>query len=362
MASAIANWESTVDLSRELRRIKEENLTLLTQEDALYPRLLKEIYDPPLVLYVRGQLTERDHHGIAIVGSRRTTHYGTSIAKKLGFQIAYAGYTVISGLARGIDTAAHEGALASKGRTVAVIGAGLAKLYPPENQALADKIAEQGAVVSEFPVDYPPDKQTFPMRNRIVSGWSCGVIVAEAPIRSGSLITAQQAAEQGRAVYAVPGNIDRPSSQGCNKLIQEGAKLIMDGAEVLDDLMTLFPTQPMAPKMETAKTDVTLEGDEDKIFQAMGSSETHINEITQRSGLPSSAVSATLMRLEMKRLIKPLPGRVLHAPGLSPAKDRRPRRVKHSPLMNRRHFLHTTGDRCRCHILCFCCGRCPSNT
>jgi len=163
--------------------------------------------------------------------------------------------------------------------------------------------------VSEFPVDYPPDKQTFPMRNRIVSGWSCGVIVAEAPARSGSLITAQQAAEQGRAVYAVPGNVDRPSSHGCNKLIQEGAKLIMDGSEVLDDLMTLFPTQPMAPKMEAAKTDIVLEGDEEKIYAALGAGEAHINEITERSGLASSLVSATLMRLEMRRLVKPLPGR-----------------------------------------------------
>jgi len=309
LAGTIANWENTIDLGRELRRIQEENLTLLTQEDALYPKLLKEIHDPPLVLYVRGKLTERDHHGIAIVGSRRTTSYGTSVAKKLGFQIAYAGYTVISGLARGIDTAAHEGALASKGRTVAVIGAGMAKLYPPENQALADKIAEQGAVISEFPVDYPPDKQSFPLRNRIVAGWSCGVVVAEAPLRSGSLITAQQALEQGRTVFAVPGNIDRPSSQGCNRLIQEGAKLIMDGAEVLDEFMTLFPTQPMAPKMEMAKTEVSLEGEEAKVYQAIHSSETHINEIAQQSGLPSSIVSATLMKLEMKRLIKPLPGR-----------------------------------------------------
>jgi DNA processing protein len=243
------------------------------------------------------------------VGSRRTTHYGTSVAKKLGFQIAYAGYTVVSGLARGIDTAAHEGALASKGRTVAVIGAGIAQLYPPENKALADRIAEQGAVVSEFPVDYPPDKQTFPMRNRIVSGWSCGLIVAEAPLRSGALITAQQALEQGRTVFAVPGNIDKPSSQGCNRLIQEGAKLIMDGAEVLDDLMTLFPTQPMGPRIETAKTEVTLEGDEEKVYTAIGSDEAHINDITQRSGLPSATVSPTLMKLEMKRLIKALPGR-----------------------------------------------------
>lgn len=309
LAETVTNWESRVDIIRELRRIKEENLTLLTQEDALYPRLLREIYDPPTVLYVRGQLTERDHHGIAIVGSRHATQYGLSMTKKIAFQIAYAGYTVISGLARGIDTAAHEAALASKGRTVAVIGSGIGKLYPAENQALADKIAEQGAVVSEFPVDYPPDKQSFPLRNRIVSGWSHGIIVAEAPARSGSLITAQQAADQGRTVYAVPGNVDRPTSQGCNRLIQQGAKLIMDGADVLDDLMTLFPTQPHAPKMEEVMPNVVLQRDEETVYEVIGTEELHINEITLRCGLAMSMVSASLMKLEMKRLIKPLPGK-----------------------------------------------------
>lgn len=309
LASTIAEWESNIDLVRELRRIHEENLTLLTQEDELYPKLLRQIHAPPLVLYVRGEITERDHNGIAIVGSRHTTQYGLSVTKKLAFQIAYAGYSVISGLARGIDTAAHEGALASKGRTIAVIGSGIGKLYPPENKALAEKIAEQGAVVSEFPVDYPPDKQTFPMRNRIVSGWSCGIIVTEAPARSGALITAQQAAEQGRTVYAVPGGIDRPSSQGCNRLIQEGAKLIMDGSDVIDDLLTLFPTQPHAPKTEASKPGVALEGDEATIFNAIGTSETHINEIIAHCGLGPSIVNTTLMKLEMKRVIKPLPGK-----------------------------------------------------
>jgi DNA processing protein len=309
LAETVAGWESRIDLSRELRRIKEENINLITLEDALYPKLLKRIYDPPTVLYVRGQLIERDHNALAIVGSRHTTQYGLATSKKLAFQLAYAGYTVISGLARGIDTAAHEGALASKGRTVAVIGAGLGKLYPPENKALAEKIAEQGAVVSEFPVDYPPDRQSFPLRNRFVSGWSCGVIVTEAPSRSGALITAQQAAEQGRTVYAVPGNIDRPSSHGCNKLIQEGAKLIMDGADVLDDLMTLFPTQPYAPKMEESKPSVALAGDEERVYAALGTSETHINELGEKTGLAMPAISATLMKLEMKRVVKPLPGK-----------------------------------------------------
>jgi DNA processing protein len=309
IAESITSWESVIDLTRELRRIAEEDLIVLTQDDVLYPKLLREIYDPPLVLYVKGQLTERDHHGIAIVGSRHATHYGLSMAKKLAFQLGYAGYSVISGLARGIDTAAHEGALASKGRTIAVIGSGFAKLYPPENKALAEKIAEQGAVISEFPVDQPPDKQTFPMRNRIVSGWSCGIIVAEAPTRSGSLITAQQATEQGRAVYAVPGNVDRPTSHGCNRLIQQGAKLIMDAADVLDDLLSLFPTQPLAPQMEEQRPLIALSAEEEAVFSAIGTTETHVNELILHSGLAAPLVSATLMKLEMKRVIKPLPGK-----------------------------------------------------
>lgn len=309
LAETISRWESQIDLARELRRIKEEKLTVLTQEDALYPKLLKEIHDPPLVLYIRGTLTERDHHGIAIVGSRHTTQYGLNVTKKLSFQIAYAGYTIISGLARGIDTAAHEGALAAKGRTVAVIGAGIAQLYPPENAALAEKIAGQGAVVSEFPVDYPPDKQSFPLRNRIVSGWSCGVILTEAPARSGALITAQQAAEQGRTVFAVPGGIDRPSSHGCNRLIQQGAKLIMDGADVLDELLTLFPTQPLTPDTRESKPAAQLGAEERTIYNAIGTSETHINDIASNTGLAMPLVSATLMKLEMKRVIRPLPGK-----------------------------------------------------
>ena len=310
LTSAIVGWESQVDLSRELRRISEEGLTILTQEDDLYPALLKQIYDPPIVLYVRGELTPRDRHAIAIVGSRRATNYGLTVSKKLGFQLAYAGYTVVSGLARGVDTAAHEGALASTGRTIAVIGSGHGKLYPPENQALAERIAQQGAVVSQFPVDYPPDRQSFPLRNRIVSGWSCAVVVTEAPLRSGSLITAGQALEQGRTVYAVPGNIDRATSQGCNRLIQEGAKLVMDGADIIDDLLTLFPTQPVAPELPGLSVPkIPLTSEESAVYQALGDKEAHINDLVSESGLALPQLNVTLMKLEMKRLVKALPGK-----------------------------------------------------
>lgn len=309
LAATVSRWEEHCDLKTELRRIEELNLRIITQEDELYPPLLKTIHDPPVVLYVMGDLTARDHNAVGIVGSRGATSYGMAMTKKLSFQVSYAGYTVISGLARGIDTSAHEAALAAKGRTVGVLGSGIGAFYPPENRALAGKMAESGAVVSEYPVDRIADKQTFPYRNRIVAGWSCGLLVVEAPARSGSLITAQQAVEQGRTVYAVPGNIDRPTSMGCNRLIQQGARLVTDGADILDDLNTLFPTAPAAPKIEESRPAAPLTLDEEIVFRSLGTEETHINDLITRSGLTPATVSSTLMRLEMKRVIRPLPGK-----------------------------------------------------
>src|SRR5437868_12487280 len=222
VADQISNWESIVDLPAELKRVKEFGATVITQSSPEYPKPLREIHAPPIVLYVWGEIQERDHHALGIIGSRRTTHYGNESAKKLAYQLAYAGLTVISGLARGIDTAAHQGALAAKGRTIAVIGSGLAKLYPPENAGLAEKIRSgNGSVVSEFSMEIEPDRQTFPMRNRIISGWSHGILVVEAGLNSGALITAAQALEQGRSVYAVPGHINAPSAMGSNRRSEE---------------------------------------------------------------------------------------------------------------------------------------------
>src|SRR2546421_10251969 len=188
----VSNWESIVDLPAELKRIKEFGGSVITQASPEYPKPLREIHAPPIVLYVWGEIQERDHHAIGIIGARRTTHYGSEAAKKLAYQLAYAGLTVISGLARGIDTAAHQGALAAKGRTIAVIGSGLTKLYPPENAALAEKIRDgNGAIVSEFSMEIEPDRQTFPMRNRIIAGWSHGLLVVEAGLNSGALITVE---------------------------------------------------------------------------------------------------------------------------------------------------------------------------
>jgi DNA processing protein len=254
-------------------------------------------------------LEERDHHAIGIIGARRTTHYGTESAKKLAYQLAYAGLTVISGLARGIDTAAHQGALAAKGRTIAVIGSGLAKLYPPENAALAEKIRSgNGAIVSEFSMEIEPDRQTFPMRNRIISGWSHGILVVEAGLNSGALITAAQALEQGRSVYAVPGHINAPSAMGSNRLIQQGAKLVMDASDILDDLQILLPETKPSPEA-AARPLPPLSEEERRVYDAIDASETPIDQIAAQCDLPSAIVSSTLLRLELKRLVKQLPGK-----------------------------------------------------
>jgi DNA processing protein len=259
-----------------------------------------------VVLYVLGRMTERDRNAVAVVGSRRASHYATECAKKLSFQMAYAGLTVISGLARGIDTAAHQGALAAKGRTLAVIGAGLAHLYPPENAELAERIAASGAVISEFPLETKPDRQTFPIRNRIVTGCSFGVLVVEAGANSGALISANQAAEQGRTLYAVPGRIDQPTCLGSNRLIQQGAKLVITVEDVLDDLPMIFKQQPELP---AAVPVAGLSPEQEKILAALGSEETSLDQVIATSGLTAAVASSTLLALEMRRLVKQLPGK-----------------------------------------------------
>ncbi|HVI82182.1 MAG TPA: DNA-processing protein DprA [Chthoniobacterales bacterium] len=305
----IFNWESIVDLPAELKRIKDFGATVITQASSQYPKLVREIHAPPIVLYVWGEIQERDHHAIGIIGARRTTHYGNESAKKLAYQLAYAGLTVISGLARGIETVAHQGAIAAKGRTIAVIGSGLSKLYPPENKALAEKICNgNGAVVSEFSMEIEPDRQTFPIRNRIISGWSHGILVVEAGANSGALITASQALEQGRAVYAVPGHINAPSAIGSNRLIQQGAKLVMDASDILDDLQILLPETK--PSSQAAARPLPLLSDEERrVYDAIEATETPIDEIATKCNLPSATVSSTLLALELKRLVKQLPGK-----------------------------------------------------
>ena len=305
IVDSIVSWESSVDLEREMHQVKEFGAAVLSLDDHEYPAQLREIHDPPTVLYVWGKLEPGDRHAIGVVGSRRTSHYGLECAKKLSYQIAHSGLTVVSGLARGIDTAAHQGALAAKGRTIAVLGAGLNHLYPAENQALAEKIAMSGALVTEFPMDTTPDRQTFPMRNRIISGWGLGLLVVEAGYNSGALISASQAAEQGRNLYAIPGPIDRPTSHGTNRLIQQGAKLVMSVEDILEDVQVLFPTPPAL----TQSKPPDLEGDLLRVYEAITSQETPIDEIIRRSRLGAGVATAALLQLEMRHLVKQLPGK-----------------------------------------------------
>src|SRR5213595_1656340 len=240
-AEAIANWEKSVDLSNELKRIQEYGCHILTPTDADYPGLLRQIYDPPIVLYVKGRLTARDKNAVAMVGSRLTTHYGLETARKLAYQLAYVGVTVVSGGARGIDTAAHQGALSAKGRTVAVLGTGINIIFPPENVELFERIAAHGAVMTQFPFNRKADKQSFPIRNRIVAGMSLGTVVVEANFTSGALITAGMAIDNGRQLFAVPGRIDSPQSKGCHDLIKKGAKLCEGAEDIVSEFEYLFP-------------------------------------------------------------------------------------------------------------------------
>lgn len=311
-AEAIAAWEKTIDLAAELKRCDDFGCHVLTQSDAAYPALLREIYDPPIVLYVKGELSEKDKNAVAMVGSRQTTHYGIETARKLAYQLAYVGVTVVSGGARGIDTAAHQGALQAKGRTVAVLGNGINIVFPPENRELFERIADNGAVITQFPFNRPADKQTFPIRNRIVAGMTLGTLVVEANLASGALITANFATDYGRQVFAVPGRIDSPRSKGCHDLIKKGAKLCESAEDVLSEFEYLFPASNRPPSVaETGQLPALELGEnEQRIFDALGEEALHIDDVIRRSGLSASPVSVALLGLEMKRIIRQEPGRL----------------------------------------------------
>ncbi|MFM7100521.1 MAG: DNA-processing protein DprA [Verrucomicrobiota bacterium] len=317
-AGAIAAWETTVDLAAELRRAADFGCRLVIASDAEYPPLLKEIYDPPIVLYVRGTLHPGDRHGVALVGSRQTTAYGTEVARRLGYQLAYTGITVVSGGARGADTAAHQGALAAKGRTLAVLGTGINRVFPPENAELFERITAHGAVLTQFPFNRPADKQSFPIRNRIVAGMTLGTVVVEANLTSGALITANFATEYGRQVFAVPGRIDNPRSKGCHDLIKKGAKLCEDIEDILSEFEYLFPAshRPASAATTGELPGLALPEPEARLLAAVSAEEQTLDDLIRASGLPASAASVALFSLEMKRLVRQLPGKIFirHTP------------------------------------------------
>ncbi len=312
VADSIAAWEKNIDLAGELKRVQDFGCHILIQSDENYPQLLKQIYDPPIVLYVKGELTAKDNNSVALVGSRQTTHYGIEVARKLGYQLAYLGVSVVSGGARGIDTAAHQGAIAAKGRTVAVLGTGINLIFPSENADLFERIAAHGAVVTQFPFNRKADKQSFPIRNRIVAGMTLGTVVVEANLSSGALITANFANEYGRQVFAVPGRIDSPRSKGCHELIKKGAKLCEGAEDILSEFEYLFPAsnRPASSGETGGLPAVALSENEQIIYDALTNEELGIDEIIRHCGLPSSAVSVGLLSLEMKRLVKQLPGKL----------------------------------------------------
>lgn len=319
LAKAIRQGPGAEDLQaidRELKALERLPIRVLTILDPDYPARLKTIHDPPPLLSVSGMLSKEDHHAVAIVGTRHATPAGRVITEQLSRGLAEAGVTVVSGLARGIDGAAHRSALEAGGRTMAVLGCGIDRTYPPEHQALRKKIDEQGAVLSELPLGAYPHAYHFPKRNRIISGLSLGVVVVEAAPKSGSLITARLAAEQGREVFAVPGSIQSEQSRGTNGLIKQGAKLVETVEDILDELASQCEPSFQA-QMQVRRAALTrpvqsgrllLEQDEATLYAALSMEPVHIDELIAKTGLPAASVSGLLLSLELKGAIRQLPG------------------------------------------------------
>ncbi len=305
IAHTIAEWESQFDLAREEKRLAEAAATFVTARDDAYPKLLRQIHDPPIGLYRRGGYTF-DQPCVAVVGSRRPTLYGQAVARKLGADLAERGFGVVSGLARGIDTAAHEGALSVGGRTAAVLGNGLDIIYPPENLDLYRRIAESGAVLAEFPFGRRADRQSFAMRNRIVSGICEAVVVVESDVDGGAMITARFAGEHGRLIFAVPGRIDQPTSRGCHQLIRDGATLFTGIDTILDELNFLdgLRPAPIPAKPGEAAAPGGLGEAEQRVLECFrGGSTLTIDALVGLTQMPAHELGATLMLLELKRLV-----------------------------------------------------------
>jgi len=310
---------------KELEEIQGKGVKVVTLEDADYPFGLKNIYDPPPVLFIKGDILKTDEKALAIVGTRKASRYGLETAQKLAYELAALGITIVSGMAEGIDTAAHMGALAAKGRTLAVFGCGVDVIYPKDNKILADEIAQSGALVSEFPIGAGTEKGNFPRRNRIISGLSMGVIVVEGHYDSGAMITAKAALDQGREVFAVPGNIEMQQSKGPHWLIKQGAKLVETVEDVLEELKFQIPNYPpeadppladksqIESKNQISKPETidysNLSIEEQKLVGVLSKEPKYIDKIAIESGLSIPQVSSLLLMLEMKNIIRQLPGK-----------------------------------------------------
>ncbi len=319
-AEQIARTRNKFDTEAELESAEKLGVWIINLDDERYPPVLKRIYDPPVVLYIKGSLSSSDNLAIAIVGTRRCSLYGQEQSSRLAHLLSSAGFTICSGMARGIDTAAHQGALSASGRTIAVQGCGLAKVFPPENKKLFELIAESGACISELPLQYEPLPENFPPRNRIIAGLSLGTIVIEAGLYSGALITARAALDNNREVMAVPGKIDSPLSKGAHQLIKQGAKLIESVEDVMEALGYIgkqledhasTAAAKALEKMEAPLFDVRevkLSGDEKIIYDYLGKEPFHIEQIIAGTKLTAGGINAGLISLRLKGLIKQLPG------------------------------------------------------
>ena len=306
-ADALVHWADRFDLAKEVANMRQTGTRFFIQEDDKFPELLRETYDPPIGLYWQGEYIV-DRPCVAIVGTRRSTLYGRSVTKRFSSELARLGFCIVSGMASGTDTAAHEGALEAGGKTVAVFGCGLDTIYPPENKDLYKNIVAHGAVVSEFPFGRRADRQTFPMRNRVVAGMCQGVIVIESAVSGGSMITARFAGEQGRTLMAVPGRIDQASSGGCHQLIRDGAIMVTSVDDILEELRyqrMQFPVQGSELSLEAAEsTPPSLSGIEQAVMDYfVGGEITSPDALAERLEKPISEISGVLMGLELKRLV-----------------------------------------------------------
>lgn len=301
LVSSILNRRRNIDLDTEMEKLERFGVCVLTQNDPSFPPRLKEIYDAPYLLYVKGELKACDESAITVVGTRRPSMYGREVTERLVADLVQNGMTIVSGLARGIDTIAHRKALAAEGRTIAVFGCGLDTIYPAENRELSQEITEHGALVSDYPLGIKPKAENFPRRNRIISGLSLGTLVTEASERSGALITANLALQQDREVFAVPGSIFSTASSGTNSLIKAGAKLVSDVNDILEELnLSTYPRQ-----MEL--TELVPESDtESLLLKHLSQEPLHVDELAYRSSLPVSVVSSTLTMMELKGMVNHL--------------------------------------------------------
>jgi DNA processing protein len=303
---------TAAQIEQEITQIHQSRVTVFSCLEKEYPDRLKQIADPPPLLYLAGSLDSADTYAVAIVGSRRSTPQGRAVTEQLSRDLAEVGFTIVSGLARGIDAAAHRGALAGGGRTIAVLGCGIDQTYPPEHDQLRKQIEVQGAVLSELALGAPPHSHHFPRRNRIISGLSLGVVVTEAALDSGSLITARLAGEQGREVFALPGSVRAETSHGPHRLIKEGAKLVETAQDVIDELLSQLDErmrQRLGVRQNiSAKPVSPLSEEEARVIAALSAEPVHIDELVLRIQLGTASVSAALVSLEMKGLVQQLPG------------------------------------------------------